>query len=366
MTQELQPYEESALAPLATRPPRHLYPSPPELSVMVQIARNAPAAAGFAIPKGIDHPGKAFAVMLAGYELGVGPMVSMRHIAPINGRMEPDAQLMMGICIANDKSVKFRWVTLSREAAVVEISRDGGLVGEFTYSLDDARHAGQYEDEPKRKKIASWNDRRPVYAKNEAGEIIMEPVPVEDRGPWHSHTSLMLAYNAARLGMKLTCSDLINSVLASMGAGEMMLGAVESAEADVWNGEGADLDRPGDFGNAPSRQTPKRNTWEEPPQQGTTQRPNTPSSPPRQKRSVAQWDTDIRAELSRRKLSGVKLAELVGGGNVSHILKYMAANGIADDLDALMDRLAVDETTGEIPDVGEFREEATDANDDSN
>ena len=75
-------------------------PSPNEMQAIFLIIQNIGGAAGLTIPKAITSPAVALTVILRGHELGVGPMTAMRHIVPINGIMEPDAQLMQGIAIA--------------------------------------------------------------------------------------------------------------------------------------------------------------------------------------------------------------------------------------------------------------------------
>ena len=49
------------------------------------------------------------AVMLAGWEVGAKPMTALRHMFVVNGRTEPDAQLMMGIVKARDPSARFQF-----------------------------------------------------------------------------------------------------------------------------------------------------------------------------------------------------------------------------------------------------------------
>ena len=71
--------EESstALVPIEVRPPTSVLPTRAELSIIGTVAKTVVAARGHAVPKEIDSPAKAAAVMLAGWELGVRPMTAL-------------------------------------------------------------------------------------------------------------------------------------------------------------------------------------------------------------------------------------------------------------------------------------------------
>lgn len=230
---KLNDEDQMALAPVQVQRQNGMYPVPNELQSMVFIARNLPQAAGSAVPKGTTE-GRAFAQMLAGWELGIGPMASIRHMVVINGRTEPDTQLMMGICLANDPTVDFRWNEVSGTRAELELWRGGVMKIRTSYTPEDAERAGQ----AKRPTRTIWKDNRPV------GEE-------EFDGPWQTHTHLMLAYNAARTAMKLAAPDLINSIASTMSRlveAEAMMGNVAEAEYTVIGGLGG---QPELQGNAP-------------------------------------------------------------------------------------------------------------------
>ena len=365
MTQALttiRPEDAAALTPVKVSRPRSLVPHPSDLQAYVLIARNAPQAAGFALPKGVNHPAKAFAIMLSGYELGIGPMTAMRHITAVNGRTEPDAQLMMGICLANDATCEFNWKELSDTVATVEIVRQGTSRGEFTYTLEHAKQAGQYDpDNPKmRPKVASWkrgDDGRniPVYAQDADGRTVMEPEPV---GYWATHTRLALAYNAARLGMKLACPDLINNVLGAMMGGEAMLGAVEMGEApaDAWD-QVPDINSPGDFPDRPRQEAPRRSDsgggWDSAPRQET--RPQRPPGASGGAKTAAQWEADLNEALAAFGVDAPVVANIVGGEKVGDVIRYLAKEKI--DLAELMQRARATMDTGEIPATESFQGE---------
>lgn len=251
MTQALalRPEEAEALAPVHIKPPRELYPSRDTMSVIVAIAKNTPAAQGHATPSGIT-PGQAFAIMVAGWEIGVGPMTSLRHITAINGRTEPDAQLMQGICLAYDSTCEFRWPEpINSEQATVELWRKGRKVITGTYTVEDAMRAGQWTPLTRRK-VASWhrNDNGknvPTYAKDANGDYIEETI----NGPWQTHPQLMLAYNAIKIACKLGAPDLINRVGGAMG--ELSGEATAAAFSQMPGSNDDDLEGYGDMAGEP-------------------------------------------------------------------------------------------------------------------
>lgn len=288
------------LAPIPVERPRSLYPSPNDMQAMIAIARNVPAAAGHAVPKGISA-GQAFAIMLAGHEIGIGPMTAMRHITAINGRTEPDAQLMMGICLANDPTIEFRWEELSRTRAALDLYRKGTKVMAVVYSLEDAEQAGQLK-KPTRQLWGGPQGERRVVGEEEFD------------GPWQTHTILMLAYNAIKIACKLGAPDLINNVAGVMGqlvATEM----VTEGEGMPWEGVG-DLGGDPDFaaeGKRPAKAT-------------TPQRPVNEKKKPAQRPPRTVLMQQVKDAMAEQKVAGAKLSALVGGTSISFVEAWLTAN----------------------------------------
>ena len=146
-TQPEQPEESRALTvapqPLAVTLPTRTLPTREELAIIASIAASVVKAAGHAVPKEMDSPYKAMAVMLAGWELGMKPMTALRHVFVVNGRTEPDAQAMMGVVRALDPTAQFIFHEWTAEVCRVELRRQGqpGLISEYT--IEDARKSGQ-------------------------------------------------------------------------------------------------------------------------------------------------------------------------------------------------------------------------------
>lgn len=145
---------------------------------MAALAKSVVYARGQALPAAIDTPEKAFAVALAGWELGVKPMTAFRHVFTVNGRTEPDAQLMMGMVRAKDPRARFTFKQADATACTVTLERPGQEAITVTYTLADAQASGQ-------------------AAKG---------------GPWKSYTRDMLAWAAVKRVCRLGAPDVINNI----------------------------------------------------------------------------------------------------------------------------------------------------------
>lgn len=318
----LRPEDEQELAPIPVQRPRSLLPMPVELKAMVMIAKNVPAAAGHAVPRNLSA-GQAFAVMLAGWEFGVGPMTALRHVTVINGRTEPDAQLMMGICRALEPSLRFRWLEVSSTRAELELVRHGEVAIRTEYTSEDAAAAGQ--------------GARPVKAIWHDGQRVGEE---EYDGPWQTHPHLMLAYNAAKIACKLGAPDLINRVQGAAGfalesVAEAMEGEEDYEDSVIGTMDNPDFEREAPRGRRAPTPTPT-------PRGGG-------SAPPsgRRSKTAAEWKAEIDEALIAYEVTPAALAALVGGDRISHMLSYMERERL--DLPALMRRAKADPETGEIP-----------------
>jgi len=186
-------------APLEVSIPPRSLPTQAELSVMGKIAQTLVQARGHSVPKEIDSAAKAAAVLLAGWELGVKPMTAFRHIFVVNGRTEPDAQVMMGLVRAKDPSAQFIFHVYTTSACEVELRRGGKHVVTGMYTMEDARASGQ-------------------LAKG---------------GPWKQYPRDMLAWAAVKRACRLGAPDLVNaipSVEAEEGALDLLQEPLESAQ----------------------------------------------------------------------------------------------------------------------------------------
>jgi hypothetical protein len=81
------------------------------------------------------------AAILAGHEIGVGPMESLRHIAVIDGRPSFDAHLQRAQVMRHGHEL---WVEEATNTSVTVAGRrrDSAREGRVRWSMDDARKAG--------------------------------------------------------------------------------------------------------------------------------------------------------------------------------------------------------------------------------
>lgn len=132
-----------ALVPIRVEPPRTILPSKQELEIIGILARSVVGARGHAVPAALDTPQKAAAVMIAGFELGVKPMTALRHFFVVNGKTEPDAQIMAGILQSREPDSSLTIVELTAERCTMRITRPArSLAAEYTYTIDDAKASG--------------------------------------------------------------------------------------------------------------------------------------------------------------------------------------------------------------------------------
>jgi hypothetical protein len=79
--------------------------------------------------------------VLAGRELGVGPVASMTGVYVLQGRVTLSANLIAAL-IRRSVRYDYRLVRLDQEACNIEIIQDGQVVGTSCFTMDDARKAG--------------------------------------------------------------------------------------------------------------------------------------------------------------------------------------------------------------------------------
>jgi hypothetical protein len=164
------------------------------------LARSVVNARGHAVPAAVDTPAKAFAIMLAGWEVGAKPMTALRHMFVINGRTEPDAQLMMGIVKARDPSARFVFHSRADDLCDVELFRGGRPVVRLAYTAADAERAGL----------------------------------LKKGGPWTQYRKDMMAWAAVKRVCRLGAPDLINAISGvDVGEAGDMMGDLPDEDASV-------------------------------------------------------------------------------------------------------------------------------------
>jgi len=199
-----QQEESRALVPIEVSPPVAVLPTRPEIGIMTELARSVVNARGHAVPAAVDTPAKAFAIMLAGWEVGAKPMTALRHMFVINGRTEPDAQLMMGIVKARDPSARFVFHSRADDLCDVELFRGGRPVVRLAYTAADAERAGL----------------------------------LKKGGPWTQYRKDMMAWAAVKRVCRLGAPDLINAISGvDVGEAGDMMGDLPDEDASVIEAE---------------------------------------------------------------------------------------------------------------------------------
>lgn len=139
--------DEQALVPVEVRPPVTILPTKDEWTTIISIANQLGQHAKDLLPRGIDTPGKVLAVALKGREIGVPPMAALAHMFVVNGKVDMDAQLMMGVIRARDPRIDFEWLQRDEQGCRVLLHRPGKQPVEGKYTQADAIHAGQWDKE---------------------------------------------------------------------------------------------------------------------------------------------------------------------------------------------------------------------------
>lgn len=85
----------------------------------------------------------AMAVIMAGRELGLGPIASLSSVSIVKGHPCISAQAMLALILASGKAEYFECVETTNEIATFETKRKGGRNSlTMSFTMDDARRAG--------------------------------------------------------------------------------------------------------------------------------------------------------------------------------------------------------------------------------
>jgi len=104
------------------------------------------------LPKAVDTPEKAVAIMLSGKELGVPAMQALRGITVIQGTPTIKPELMLALCIHRVPEFTFKWGKCDTQTATFICQRPGMAAAyTSTFTMADAKQAGLLA------KGGSWN-----------------------------------------------------------------------------------------------------------------------------------------------------------------------------------------------------------------
>jgi hypothetical protein len=94
------------------------------------------------LPKAVDTPEKAIAIMMTGRELGIGPMQALRCINIIDGRPALAAELIAGLVLRRVTGGVLEVAASTNDRCTVLAARPGRPEREFTFTMEDAKAAG--------------------------------------------------------------------------------------------------------------------------------------------------------------------------------------------------------------------------------
>lgn len=95
------------------------------------------------LPKGIDKPAAALAVIQKGRELGIPPMYALSNIGIINGKPVVGAEVMLAMVYRDhgDQAIQFEETSTER-CAVVYKRKSWPAARTFEWTMEDAKKAG--------------------------------------------------------------------------------------------------------------------------------------------------------------------------------------------------------------------------------
>lgn len=126
-------------APLAKRHPSSTALAPQSLDDMFRLAAALIQAKGM-IPERIKSEGELVATVLAGQELGLGPMASLRGIHVVQGKVGLNYDLMVGLL--RRAGYRVEWTRATATEATVRLTAPNGDTHEEAFTKADAQTAG--------------------------------------------------------------------------------------------------------------------------------------------------------------------------------------------------------------------------------
>jgi hypothetical protein len=133
-----------------------------ELPAIFTLAKALTKAGGF-IPQHLKNEGEIAAVILAGRELGLPPMTSLRSLSLIKGKVTLAADVQLALMVK--AGAKHRWLSDgSNGVAKLELTRPGYEPHTSTFTLEDAQKAGLASQENYKKHQGAMLRARAVSA----------------------------------------------------------------------------------------------------------------------------------------------------------------------------------------------------------
>jgi hypothetical protein len=178
-------------------------------------------AASDLVPKELKgKPESVFLIMAHGQALGLAPAHSLTGLWVINGRVEPSAQVRIGVAMAHGHEVITE--ETSSEKCTIAIKRRGAeLWQRVTYTVADAERAGAFDEwveKWEKNRDGKWYKADIFVVACRCGRCTTAPVPswaqtaidggkVKRKDVWFSHTDDMLFAATARRATKRFTPD---------------------------------------------------------------------------------------------------------------------------------------------------------------
>jgi len=92
------------------------------------------------LPDSVKSPGAALAIILAGSELGLPPMASLRLVHVVKGRVVLDSGAQLALL--HRAGFSSTWKTTTSDKATLELKHEDGVPQSISYTIEDAKRAG--------------------------------------------------------------------------------------------------------------------------------------------------------------------------------------------------------------------------------
>lgn len=182
-------------------------PSEAEFRMMTLIASAAVDGGASMLPKGIENPKQALAVMLAGHELGFTPFASLRQVYPVNGKMQLMTQGLISLVLGRDPTAVFVFHRYDHEGADVELIRGGVSRVRIAFEESDrARaHLGERKKRDPSRTLTNRKDNSTYHPYFDPPQYEIDP-----ESPWGKFSRDMFCYRAVSRCVNLAAPDCVN------------------------------------------------------------------------------------------------------------------------------------------------------------
>lgn len=113
-----------------------------ELSLTTDLKLASTLVKSGLLPSAIKSPEAALVIILTGRELGLAPLQALRSISVVEGKPTLSADLLLALAYKSGLCTGYEIVELTDEKCTVQISRNGQVKPQYSYTIEEARKAG--------------------------------------------------------------------------------------------------------------------------------------------------------------------------------------------------------------------------------